>query len=116
MWYVTGMPTETETTVAPDPRDAEIALLKSQVADLRKELDSAEADNEALAKNSEAKIADLKRKLAAKVPEAPKGNFAVLDGTTYPIIGDFRAGNTFEEVKKGNCPEGVTLLAIDKAH
>ena len=50
------------------------------------------------------------------VNQVPTGDYASFGGTTYAIIGDFRADNTFAEVKRGYCPEGITLLAINKPH
>jgi hypothetical protein len=47
---------------------------------------------------------------------SPKGTHVVLDGVRHDVIGAFRADNTFVEVKRGYCPEGVTLVAIDKKH
>lgn len=40
----------------------------------------------------------------------------VLGGVTYDITGTYRADNTFSEVKRGHCEEGVTLVAIGKPH
>lgn len=113
------MPTETDKTAAPDPRDAQIALLKSQIADLRKELDASEADNDALARSADAKIADLKEQLRVATDRptlALSEGYAMFQGQTYKIVGDYRADNTFVPVKQGYCDEGLTLLAIDKVH
>lgn len=65
-------------------------------------------------KQAEQEIAALNKKLSKN--KMPTGNYAVFNGTTYEIIGDYRADNTFAEVKRGNCDEGITLLAIQKVH
>jgi hypothetical protein len=56
--------------------------------------------------------AEAKLKLA---PGSPAGDHVVLEGRVYPIVGSFRADNTFVEVKRGHCDEGITLVAIQKA-
>lgn len=52
--------------------------------------------------------------LAARVRADSEGDYVSLDGQVHPIIGVFRADNTFTEVKRGHCDEGVTLVAIPK--
>lgn len=99
-----------------------------QVAELTKKLKT-ETDKHAFQKRradglqksldeQQATIDTLRRDLAAKEATAvrPPASAVVLDGEIHPIIGMFRADNTFNEVKRGNCPEGVTLVAIDKTH
>lgn len=80
---------------APDRSDAELKALKAQVADLKKQLKDVQS---------------------SKGPSAPEGDYAFFGGEFHKIIGDFRADNTFAEVKRGHCPEGVTLLAIARSH
>ena len=119
MWYVTAMPTDT-TTPAVDPRDAQIADLKAQLSDLQDKFNAEAKTHAYQAKRAD----DLQVQLtaatakgkAAPTSPTPKHDHAVVGGVVHRIIGNFRAGNTFEEVKKGHCPEGVTLLAIEKAH
>lgn len=90
---------EASATIGAIPADnsPDVLALQALNADLTRKLD------EALAK------------LAEKVLEVPSDSVSFM-GNTYRIIGDFRADNTFVEVKRGHCPEGVTLLAIDKVH
>lgn len=102
-WYVTGMPTENDKTVdqgdeevvLPDPRDEQINQLQAQVAELQ---------------------AQLKAAKSKKGPQLLEGDYVSWRGEVHQIIGDFRADNTFAEVKRGHCPEGVTLLAIARPH
>lgn len=51
-----------------------------------------------------------------KVAKTPTGDYVSFKGEHHKVIGDFRADNTFSEVKRGHCPEGVTLIAIEKQH
>lgn len=76
---------------AVDARDAEIKALTEKVIDLEKQL-KAKGD---------------KRKL-------PEGDFVVFGGLLYKITGNYRADNTFVEVKRGYCHEGSTLLSIER--
>lgn len=66
----------------------------------------------------ESDVAKLAKRQAEDetVAKANSADHVVFDGKTYPVIGDFRADNTFAEVKRGHCPEGVTLIAIDRPH
>lgn len=65
--------------------------------------------------NFQKKRADKLEAFSKNAPPA-KGIFVLIDGVQYESIGDFRADNTFVEVKRGHCPEGVTLVAINKQH
>ncbi len=94
------MANETPPPAAIDPKDFQIESLK-------KKLDEANA----LVKMLQA---DLKK--VKSLPQVPEGDYASFKGVIYNIIGDYRADNTFAEVKRGNCFEGVTLLAIERQH
>lgn len=66
-----------------------------------------------------AEQADRVRSLEASLESEradPNDDYVMLGGKAHPIIGNFRADNTFVEVKRGHCPEGITLIAIDKVH
>lgn len=78
--------------------------------DLERELTDVKNKHEFQRKRADKLEAQLKR----TAPESPRGDHAVVGGKSYPIVGSFRADNTFVEVKKGHCDEGLTLLAIDK--
>lgn len=118
------MADQSETTTTPpaapavDPRDARITDLESKL--------SAEAETHAFQTNrgdalqkqldaANAQIKDLQAK-AKKGAAAPPADGVYIGGTRHDIIGNFRADNTFVEVKRGHCPEGVTLVAIAKNH
>ncbi len=91
------MANETPPPAATDPRD-------SQIVSLQKKLSEAQAQ-----------IKKLESELKSK-PVVPTGDYASFKGEIHTIIGDYRADNTFAEVKRGNCFEGVTLLAIERQH
>lgn len=91
------MANEKETKVeasGPDPKDEKIRDLELKVADLERK---------------------LKKAVAAK-DSLPEGDYAKFKGVIYQIIGDFRSDSTYSEVKRGHCPEGITLLAIERPH
>lgn len=101
-------------TDAQDPRDARIADLEAKLKATSERLDF----QKKRALKLEAALKELSERPAAAPPGAEERyGFAVyLDGVRCQVLGDFRADNTFVEVKRGHCPEGVTLLAIDKIH
>lgn len=99
------MANESETQ---DPRDARIAQLEA-------ELKSASGKLDLQRKRAEKLEAMLRTQKSESLPI--RSGFEVrVDGVEYHVLGDFRADNTFAEVKRGHCPEGVTLVAIDKPH
>lgn len=65
-------------------------------------------------KELEKKNADLVKK--SKTLSVPSGDYVVFKGETHQIIGDFRADANFDQVKKGHCDEGITLIAIARLH
>ena len=81
-----------------DARDARIAELEKKNADLTK------------------KLKEAKTEPVAAPPASLPSNAVFLDGVQYEIHGTFRADNTFSEVKRGHCEEGVTLVAISRPH
>jgi hypothetical protein len=114
-----------------DPRDARINELETQLQAVEKthafqaeRADKLEADlktsnekhefQKKRAGKLEAALKDLST--SAKAASPTSGIVVIVDGVTQTVIGDFRADNTFVEVKRGHCPEGVTLVAIDKRH
>lgn len=107
------MAEETETT---DLRVAELqALLKEQTE--KHSFQTKRADD--LEKRLKIAAAAVRKYEAARGQlevAAPTGDRVVLGGLDYMITGTFRADNTFVEVKRGHCEEGVTLIAIDKVH
>lgn len=100
--------------------DNEKKLTEDRIKELEAQLQAVEATHTAQAKRGdelEKRVKDLNAKL--KVSEAhqtarPTGNHVVLAGKTYAVLDTFRADNTFVEVKKGHCDEGITLVAIQK--
>lgn len=135
---VVGNAMEKNQNENPDPRDARIKELETQLMAVEKthafqaeRADKLEADlkvaNEKLLlqkKRADKLMADISAKAASEQTKDQKpagealsqGNVVFFRGVAYPIIGDFRADNTFAEVKRGHCPEGVTLVAIDRPH
>jgi len=94
-----------------------------KIADLEAKLEKAQADNKALRK----KNAELTEELeaageaaallaATNLSTCPEGDHAVFKGVAYPIVGDYRADNTFHHVKTRDCDEGLCLLAIPRPH
>lgn len=116
----------------PDPRDARITELETRLTAVEKthafqaeradklevELKAANEKHDFQKKRAgklEAALKDVQ--ITAKVaPVAGSGITVAIDGVTQTVIGNFRADNTFAEVKRGHCPEGVTLVAIDRPH
>lgn len=112
------MPTD-KTDKEPAVVDTAVLTPEQKIKELTEQVASLQAANEALAKETGEQIESLKQKLKKKepaAPAAPEGNYAVFEGQTYKITGDFRADSTYSEVKKGHCHEGVTLLAIERPH
>lgn len=70
------------------------------------------------AEKAEALLKDLEKRPVTKVVSDPVGtnDCVILGGISWPIVGNFRADNTFVEVKRGHCHEGLTLIAINKQH
>ncbi len=103
-----------ENQAAVDPRDERITQLETE---LKASNDRHELQRKRATK-LEAELGRLQRKSAEDEAASarPSGDYVQFRGATYDIIGDFRADNTFAEVKRGHCPEGVTLIAIDKTH
>lgn len=114
-----------------DPRDARINELETQLQAVEKthafqaeRADKLEADLKTAnekhnfqrkrAEKLEGSLRDLQS--VAKAPAVGAGIVVLIDGVSQSVLGDFRADNTFAEVKRGHCPEGVTLIAIDKKH
>lgn len=118
------MAKETKETAAPDgtpvdPRVAELeALLKEQTE--KHNFQKKRADG--LQKSLDAAITriDERQKVIDGLRETTGTNdghdHVILAGVAHEIIGTFRADNTFSEVKRGHCDEGVTLVAIGKPH
>lgn len=96
--------------------DTAVLTHEQKIKELTDKVAALEADNAALAKSAETQIDSLKLQLKERATAQPSGDYAVFGGVTYKIIGDFRADNTFSEVKKGHCDEGITLLAIERPH
>ena len=71
-------------------------------------------------KSFEAEVLDFetKREKSSQGPDALVGDGGSVfwNGEYHQVIGTYRADNTFVEVKRGHCPEGVTLIAISKSH
>jgi hypothetical protein len=116
--------------------EAKVSERDARIKELEAQLQSVEKTHAFQAERADKLEADLKvanekhefqRKRATRLestlkdlqkpsePIAPEGEI-VFKGQSYRVLGDFRADNTFAEVKRGHCPEGVTLIAIDKAH
>lgn len=94
-----------------DDRDARISGLEAELKAANERLEASKKR----ALKLEAALKDQKE--VSRGPTIPsQGISVVVDGVVHPSIGSFRADNTFVEVKRGHCPEGVTLIAIDKQH
>ena len=108
------MPNETKTTTeATDPRDAHIKELEGLLAERVEDIEALTED----LKGADGKIAELEK--AAKKSsrmQLPAGDYVSLGGVIHPVTATFRADQTFAEVRKGHCDEGVTLVAIAKLH
>lgn len=105
------MAEDTETT---DLRVAELqALLKEQTE--KHSFQAKRADDlEKRLKIAAAAVRKYEATLGVREAAAPVGDRVVLGGLNYAIAGTFRADNTFVEVKRGHCEEGITLVAINK--
>ena len=88
-------------------RDARIKALESEL----KGLNEKHSAQKKRADRAEAQAKDLQSR--SESPPA-KGIVVYIDGVAHPSIGQFRADNTFADVKRGYCPEGVMLVAIDR--
>ena len=116
------MPTENTKTPAvapvatPDPRDAELAALKQELAELNEDRDEIDGQNESLTKQ----VAELQEKLAKATKTkgaapTPTGDYAVIKGKTYVVDGTVSARFATDEGRKGHLPDGLeTELAILK--
>ena len=95
-----------------DPRDLQIQQLQAEVQRLT-------ADAAALGKASEKTIDGLQKRLRAatdvKAPASPR-DVVYIGDVPHPILGLYRADNTFVEVKRGAVFEGSTLVNIERTH
>jgi hypothetical protein len=92
-----------------------------RIKELEAQLQAVEATHTAQATRGDElekklKAANARADKAEAQAKGPQGNHVILDGQCHKVIGVFRADNTFVEVKRGHCDEGVTLVAIDKVH
>lgn len=89
-----------------DDRDAEIASLREKIEVKDKEIKDL---------STQVKSLSSKKTTEKTVAVEPVDSTHVrVDGKNHKILGMFRADNTFVEVKRGHCHEGVTLVAIDR--
>lgn len=95
---------QAEVTALRAEKEAETAALAQDLASAKQRIVELEKKN-----------ADLLKKVKA-TRELPEGDYASWKGEIYPIVGDFRADNTFHHVKTRDCDEGLTLLAIPRPH
>lgn len=101
------MPTETDkpNTTPPaavaDPRDAEIAGLRQELSNLSKE-------NAALAQDLE----DARKKLKQRntVPAAPSGDYCVLNGKTYQVLGTVTTRFASDHGRKNNSEDEELVI------
>jgi len=98
-----------------DTRIAELEALLKEQTDKHSYQTKRADDLEKRLKVAAAAVRKYETARAAEA-EATASDRVVLDGQEHRIIGAFRADSTFVEVKRGHCPEGVTLVAIDKTH
>lgn len=107
--------------------DNEKKLVDERIKALEAQLQSAEAAQAKRGDDLERELTELRgkhdfqRKRADKAEgqlrratPAQDGDRVVLGGQIHRVINCFRADNTFVEVKRGHCDEGITLVAIDK--
>ena len=120
-----------ENKVAVDPAEKlneQLASRDARISELESQLKSVESTHAFQAERADGLEQELKKldekyqfwkKRAGKLEAQSKSRAGIsvtIDGQVQNVIGDYRADNTFVEVKRGFCPEGVTLIAIDKIH
>ena len=89
------------------------AGLKSTLVELKKIVDSQADAIKGLVEQNDELHSEIDRIGKAGRLE---GDYASWKGEIYPIVGDYRADNTFHHVKTRDCEEGLTLLAIPRPH
>jgi len=107
-----------ENVIVTDPL-AVSKKLNEQLADRDARIKTLEAELKSLGeKHSAQKKRADRLEAQAKEPTEPllpeKGVVVFVDRVRFASLGEFRADNTFAEVKRGYCPEGVMLVAIDR--
>lgn len=111
------MPDQTDTAAAPDPRDIRIQDLEAQVKSLQAEVNELNEHADQISDGYESRVEKLQAALdRAKASGGQPSDGVYIGGERHEVLGTFRADNTFVAVKQGFCPEGVTLVAIDRAH
>jgi len=111
-----------ENVIVTDPL-AVSKKLNEQLADRDARIKTLEAELKSLgekhsAQKKRADRLEAQAKAVADEPTEPllpeKGVVVFVDRVRFASLGEFRADNTFAEVKRGYCPEGVMLVAIDR--
>lgn len=103
------MPTDTDNTSVPDPRDALIEKLKQDNANL-------EQENDGLAESLNAAREELKA-AKAKQPQrdtVPAGDYCVLGGKTYQVAGTVPCKFATDEGRKGNIDFDSDLVVLKR--
>lgn len=95
----------TEITPTPDPRDEQIKQLQQDKDALMQDVINLEKENDALTQDLE----DAKK--AAKKGATPSGDYCVLKGKTYQVLGTVTTRFASEEGRKNNT-EDQELVVI----
>lgn len=111
-----------ENVVVTDPAtvlkkvEADLAARDARIKELETDLKSLNEKHLAQKKKADrldGQVKELQGQVEVGSPIVP-GFVVYIDGVAYPSIGQFRADNTFADVKRGYCPEGVMLVAINR--
>lgn len=109
MWYVTGMPTENDTPNEPSAEDL-LQLRDDEIRRCHEEISSLTKENDALAQDLDSLRDELKKAKAAPRAAAPSGDYCVLKGKTYEVLGTVTTRFASEEGRKNNTEDQELVI------